>query len=230
MRELRIVIVEPMYQINMGYIARVSKNFGVRELSLVRPRCNYRGKDAIKYSKHARDLLTNARVFRSISQATKGTFVVGTTALWRKTGEGFHNVYAVDKLAGMVRRNKIGSVSLLIGRDDTGLTKEELADCDASIFIEASEEYPSLNISHALGIMLFALSPLLKRTSMNRIEARPEELGRIKRLFSMLISKRKDIRDKKAVAMAFSHIVDRSNPTSKEIGALAVALSPKRKR
>lgn len=228
--QLRVIIVEPIYQINLGYIARVSKNFGVNELTLINPKCKYKGKEAIKYSKHAHDLLTNAKISNSIAKATKGTFVVGTTAIWRKTGEAFHNVYSLDRLIGMVKRNKIRKVSLLIGRDNIGLTKEELAMCDATAFIETDDKYPALNISHALGIMLYAFSGLTKETSIASMSARPEELKRIEKLFTLMISKRKDIRDKKAVTMAFEHIVNRAAPTQKEIGALSVALSPRRKR
>ena len=223
---LNLVIVEPMYQQNLGYIARVSKNFAIKRLNLVRPRCNYRGKEAIKYSKHARELLENAKISDSVKEATKGTFVVGTTALWRKTGKAFYNVYTPEKLLDSIKRRKIRRVSLLIGRDDTGLTKDELASCDASVFIPAASEYPALNISHALAILLYAFSEA-KGTEIDGLGAKSSEIGRLSRLFKMMVSERKDIRDRHAVSMAFDHIIKRSAPTKKELGALSVALSPR---
>ncbi len=231
MNKLKVVIVEPVYQINLGYIARALKNFGINELNLVRPKCNYKGKDAIKYSKHARDLLQGARIFKSIDEATKGSFVVGTTALWEKTGKSFHNVYMPEDLLKLIKKNGITNVSVLIGRDDTGLTKEELAGCDANIFIPTNQEYSALNISHALAIILYAFSEYL--TDKNRLErfaADSKDLNRINKLFKLLLSKRNDIRDKRAVALAFSHIISRSLPTKKELGALSVALSPRAKK
>ncbi len=226
---LNVVIVEPMYQQNLGYIARVSKNFGIKKLNLVRPRCNYRGREAIKYSKHAKDLLLKAATFKSIREATKSTFVVGTTALWRKTGKAFYNVYEPSQLLRLIKRNRIKEVSILIGRDDTGLTKEELMECDANVFIPTNEEYPALNISHALAIMLYAFS------ASERWKDRPEapdckEMERINLLIDIFVSKRKGIRDKKAVAMALRHMMMRSSPTKEELRAISVAFSPKEDR
>lgn len=224
--ELRVVLVEPMYQVNLGYIARVAKNFGIRQLNLVNPRCKYVGKEAVKYSKHASELLEGARVFKSLKAAVKGTFVLGTTALWRKTGEAFHNVYTLEGFIRLARRNKIRSVSVLIGRDDTGLTKEELSMCDATVFIPTNDGYPSLNISHALGIILYALSARENEIPL-KAAASPEEIARLRGLFNRMISKRRNIRDRKAVQMSFDHILMRSNPTKKEVSALSIAFSPR---
>lgn len=229
MNELRVVVVEPVYQINMGYIARASKNFNIKRLSIVNPRCNYKGKEAIKYSKHARELLEGATVFKSIGDATKGTFIVGTTAIWRKTGRAFYNVYTPEGLLKLVKKNGIRKVSILIGRDNTGLTKDELAGCDANVFIPASDEYPALNISHALAIMLYVFSDTMHWKGQPSAPGY-KEIERINKLFKDLVWKKKGIRDKKAVAMSFRHIVMRAAPTRKEIGALSVALSPKSDR
>ena len=229
MKELRIVVVEPIYQVNLGYIARACKNFGVKRLNLVNPKCKYKGKEAVKYSKHARDLLESAAVFKSIAQATKGTFVVGTTALWRKTGKAFYNVYTPGKLLGLVKRNRISRVSVLIGRDNIGLTKDELAGCDATIYIPTSGEYSALNISHALVIILYSFSSYLIKSDkdMESNAADHRDIEGLSRLFKMVVSKRKDIRDKKAVTMAFNHVIKRSAPTGKELAALSAALSPR---
>ena len=80
----KIIIVEPRYQINLGYMARVSKNFGVERLFLVNPRTKIGGR-AIMFSKHAKDLLLNAKVYKSLEQAIIGCdIVIGTTGIWRK--------------------------------------------------------------------------------------------------------------------------------------------------
>ena len=84
---------------------------------------------------------------------------MGTTGLWSKTDRSFHNVYTLQS-AGRILKNAGRSkrIVLLIGRDDTGLSKEELRECDATIFIGADKDYPVLNISHALAIMLYELT------------------------------------------------------------------------
>ena len=57
---LKLVIVSPKYQMNIGYIARIAKNFGIEKLHIVKPRANINGKKAIMFSKHAHELLENA--------------------------------------------------------------------------------------------------------------------------------------------------------------------------
>ncbi len=223
---LRVIIVEPLYQINLGYIARIAKNFGVRELIIIKPRCQVKGKEALKYSKHAADLLSNAKVTESLSDAIAGTFVIGTTALPEKTGSAFHNIFTVDETIKMLEKNKAKAASLLIGRDDTGLSKDEIKKCDAVISIETPGEYSSLNISHALAILLYEFTnklgvnkKYLKRSAEN------EDVEQVIRLFRKLISGRKDIRKKKDVEMAFSHVVKRACPTKKELAAISIAIS-----
>lgn len=228
--EVRVVLVEPVYQINLGYIARVAKNFGIRKIYLVNPRCKYNGKEAIKYAKHAKDILLNAKICGSIRDATSGTFLVGTTALWRKTGRSFFNVYTLDNALKLLGRKKEENVSIIIGRDNTGLSKEELSMCNATVFIPTNENYPVINISHALAIILYSFTKgqmSSKYQFESGLYANSNEIKAMIKLFSKTIEKRNDIRDKKTVLMAFEHILKRSFATKRELSALAIALSPK---
>ncbi len=224
--EIKVILVEPLYQINLGYIASVIKNFGISEMNLVNPRCKYDGKEAVKYSKHAADLLKRARIYKSIAQAKKGCdAIVGTTGLWYKSDKSFFNVYNPEAARRFLKNKK--RVALLIGRDDTGLSKEEMNMCDASIFIPANKDYPVLNISHALAIVLYALSreEMSKEHPMERYYGDEKAMSAITRLFWMSIRDRKDIRYKKSVLMAFKHIISRANPTKKELNALAIGIA-----
>lgn len=231
MEEIRVIVVEPKYQINLGYIARTLMNFGIRKINLVKPRCNYKGKQAIKYSKHAHELLEKAKIYPSFqSSIADAGLVVGTTGIWHKSGKSFFNVYTFDKLLDLIKNNKIKSkkISLIIGRDDTGLTKEELAMCDATVFIPADKDYPILNISHALAILLYGLTKergTSQHYDMQRMYADTNDTKRIFRLFEILVKSKQDIRDKPAVIAAFNHIIRRSAPTKKELSALAIALA-----
>ncbi len=224
-KNIKVVLVEPLYQINLGYIARAMGNFGIGDLSLVNPRCNHNGKEAIKYSKHAFPILKKAKVCKSIDDAVKGsTIVVGTTGLWHKSNASFFNVYTLSKAKKALRSGKI---ALLIGRDDTGLTKEELQKCDLTIFIPADKGYPILNISHALAIILYELrkEELENDTDFSRAYAGEEQIKGMSALFWRSIKNRTDIRDKKAVMFAFDHVARRSMITKKEINAISIALS-----
>jgi tRNA/rRNA methyltransferase len=224
--QIDVAVMEPKYQINLGYIARISKNFGVKRLILINPRCNYNGKEAIKYSKHAVDLLKSATIYHSMA-ALKAKLIIGTTGIWHKTDKSFYNVYDIGRIHKIIKRiEPKEKIIIILGRDDTGLSKEELRQCDATISINTNKEYPILNISHALAIILNTLSNLSTKAIKKEIYADEEIQNRVHELFGRIVDSNKRIRDKSSVKMAFRHVVRRSVPTRKEINALAIALSP----
>ena len=220
-QSLRVVMVEPKYQLNLGYVARVMKNFGVRSLYLVNPRCDIKGKKAAQYAKHGRDVLDGAIVVKSLDKATSG-ITFGTTGVWRKSDAAFHKVIPLDALRSMGLRNR--TVTLVIGRDDSGLNRNEIAACDAVLFIAADENYPVLNISHALAVMLYELT-VAPKYNFAKYLAGDERISALKRLFAKRIENDGYVRDKKAVAAAFAKVLNRSAPTIEEVNALMAAFS-----
>ncbi len=225
MAEIRVVAVEPEYQVNLGYIARISKNFGVKSLVLVNPKCRHNGKNAIKYSKHAHELLERAKVCKTLDEAVKGTFAIGTTAIWHKTNASLYNVYSLEQVQRLLKKNMIGKVSIVLGREGTGLTREELRICPATISIQTPGSYNVLNISHALAIILYQLAFLEKGKIPETFYAGRDDIRSIMRLFRMMLDRKKNIRSRDTVSRAFEHMLLRSRPTKKELGAIAIALS-----
>ncbi len=227
--KFKVIIVEPKYQINLGYIARTCRNFGINRLFIVKPRAKI-GKKAIMFSKHASDLLVNAKIYRSVESAISDCdVVVGTTGLWSRGNSNFKKIYAVKDVArNLSRISGSKTAAILIGRDDTGLNKNEIALCDMLAYIPTNPEYPVLNISHALGIILFVLlSENLNPQS--QLESRRSEMELRKerkylfKVFEALI-KKKRIKNKNAVRNVFRQMVHSSQPTRQEVHALITAL------
>ncbi len=225
----KLVLVEPKYQINLGYMARVAMNFGVRRLCVVRPRARLTGKDAIKYSKHAHSLLESAKEYKSVGDALRGCgLVIGTTGITGKTKAGFRRISFAEDIARKLGAMKSSTiVALLIGRDDTGLTPQEIERCDAMAYIPTSSEYPVLNISHALAILLY----LLERehiesagvAGMEKEEAKESEMRTLLREFGRL-TEGKRLRNRRNVARVFERIVRNAQPSRSELHALITAI------
>ncbi len=228
--DIRVVVAGPMYQINLGYISRVCANFGVRELVLVSPRCKPGGKNAMMYAKHGMAVLRGARVCGTIGEAVKGTFSIATTGNWRKGKPSLYNIYSADAMASMLGSNSIGRVSVVLGRESTGLTSGEIAECSTCAYIPVKGEYGIMNISHALAILLYELTKGESRRMSKNPYASQAEIGNTMRLFRSMVGSRGDIRDKRKVSMVMSRILERAHPTKGELATLAVALSPNRKR
>lgn len=154
----RIVLVEPLYSGNIGSTARVIKNFGFSELVLLNP-CDI-DKDARIMSVHAYGVIEDALIATTIEEAVEGSnLIIGMTGLPGKTENKHKRMPALpprklkEKLEG-----KSGTVSLLFGREDDGLSNEELELCDMVVYIPTSPEYTSMNLSHAVSVVLYELS------------------------------------------------------------------------
>jgi TrmH family RNA methyltransferase len=226
---LKVVIVEPKYQINIGYMARVAKNFGIKKLYFVKPRAKLLGRQSVKFAKHARNLLESAKIYKSIDEAASDCgIVVGTTGIWQKAKANFRNIYliedAFDKIATGSKEST--KVCLLIGRDDIGLTHNELEKCDIIAYIGTNPSYPVLNISHALAIMLFVLTGRKYSSTYSSIAPQPassSEIDVLLKAFDKIIEAKR-IRDKSAVRRIFKKIISTAQPTSVEVHALITAL------
>lgn len=132
----KIVLVEPEIPENTGFIARLAANFDF-ELRIVNPEFNL--SEARKTASRAQEKLREAEIFDSAEEAVSDLdYVIGT-----KPGRG-----------RPVKELEPGKdVSVMIGRESSGLTGEELDLCDTTVHISTGE-YSSINQSHAAAIIL----------------------------------------------------------------------------
>lgn len=158
--EIRVVLVEPMYQGNVGSVARAMKNFGYSDLVMVNP-CKLEGQ-ARAMSSHARDVLEGARITSTLEEAVKGAdLLIGTTGVSSlKTGEHIRlPLYTVKEVKEKLKGCS-GTIAVLFGREDNGFSNDELKGFDMLITVPTSEIYPIMNLSHAVAIVLYELSEL----------------------------------------------------------------------
>lgn len=157
---LRIVLVEPMYKGNIGSVARVMKNFGLTDLALVNP-CAL-GIEAQAMASHAKDVLENARICRTVEEAVEGCdVIIGTTGA--RAFKKCDHIRTPMLLPTEIRRQleifgKETKTAVLFGREDHGFSNEELAACTMITTIPTHHIYPVMNISHAVGVMAYELT------------------------------------------------------------------------
>lgn len=154
---LRVILVEPMYEGNVGAAARVCANFGVDELVIVEgPELTDR---ANMMAVHADDLLDDAERVDTLEQALEGTHVaLGFTAeVAEKTKDHVRDGMALPDAAEHARRME-GKVGLVFGREDDGLSIEELELMDLVTKIPVDPAYPSMNLSHAVAVGLYEVA------------------------------------------------------------------------
>jgi len=148
---ISIVLVEPQSPGNIGMVCRAMKNMGLGELRLVNP-CDHQHPEAHRFAVSARDILDGAMLFTSLSEALADSpFSVGTT---RRHGKYRAEIFSPVEIAGKILPGiKQHRAALVFGREDSGLTTDELSLCRWHATIPTASDYGSLNLSQA--VLLF---------------------------------------------------------------------------
>lgn len=152
---LRIVLVNTSHPGNIGGAARAMKNMGLSKLYLVAPK-EYPAEKAVWRAAGALDVLDNAVVVETLDEALEGCgFVVGTSARERRIPWPLVNPRECGEKA--IHEAGTHEVAIMFGREDRGLTNEELHRCHYHVHIPASEDYSSLNLAAAVQVIAYEL-------------------------------------------------------------------------
>jgi tRNA (cytidine32/uridine32-2'-O)-methyltransferase len=156
---IRIVLVNTSHPGNIGGVARAMKNMGLKQLYLVEPR-QYPHEQADWRAASAGDVLAGAVVTDSLEQAIGDCqFVVGTSARERRIP---WPLLDPRQCAARIyeRASRDEQVAILFGREDRGLTNEELQLCNLHLHVPTSPDYSSLNLAMAVQIVTYELRML----------------------------------------------------------------------
>ena len=155
---LKVVLVEPNGPINVGSIARLCSNFGVNELRIVSPQCDVFSLEARKMALKGQSYIDNCKIFNSIEQAIFDCDLVLATCgrIDLSNDIECESPEEISKwVASFIEINNLG---ILFGREDRGLSNKELLFAHKIFNIKTSQNYPSLNLSHAVSIILYELN------------------------------------------------------------------------
>jgi len=154
---LALVLVRPKEDGNVGAVARAARNFGVDELVIVAPKAKL-GPEARRRAMGGVPILRAAKVVPDLAHAVASAdLVIGTTDLSTGRSASYLRRSVSPERLGELLVPIVGTVALVFGPEDNGLGREELAQCDLLVHIPARREFPTLNPSHAVAIVLYAV-------------------------------------------------------------------------
>lgn len=155
LNSVKIVLVGTTHPGNIGAAARAMKNMGIKSLSLVQPK-EFPSDVAIYRSKAAKDILEHAQVFNTLEEAISDCeLVIGTSARGRKVPWPILNPKeAAEEVSTSSLHHKI---AIIFGREDRGLTNEELGLCNLHVNIPTDPDYSSLNLAQAVQILVYEI-------------------------------------------------------------------------
>jgi len=153
---ISIILLEPKKPGNVGAVARVMKNFNFSDLVLINPKCDIKSKEAVDRAVHAKNIIENAKI-KNISYLKNFDYLVATTG---KLGTDYNiprSPITPAQLADKLSKIKKVKIGLLFGPESYGLSNKLILQCDFVVTIPSSLKYPTLNLSHSVGIILYEL-------------------------------------------------------------------------
>ena len=167
LEQIAIVLVEPRSPGNIGMVCRAMKNMGLSRLRIVAG-CPHIHPEAEMFAVSARDLLDAAERYDTLSEALADTSI--SIATTRRTGKYRQELLHPPQVAALLSDSKEGLKAIVFGREDHGLSTDEIALCSHQATIPSSSSLGSLNLSQA--VMVFAYEVF------NSIESSPVREGR----------------------------------------------------
>ena len=160
---LKVVLVEPKGPLNVGSIARLCANFDVHELRIISPKCNLYSLEAKKMALKGQKYLDKCKIFNNLEEAIFDCdLVLASCGRVDKSKDSFfESPEDISKWISSMKQ--INNLAIVFGREDRGLTNEELLMAHRIFNIPSSDNYPSLNLSHAVSIILYELNKSSKR-------------------------------------------------------------------
>jgi TrmH family RNA methyltransferase len=152
---VRIVLVGTSHPGNIGAVARAMKTMGLQRLVLVAPKV-FPAEEASARAAGAVDVLESARVCAGLDEALAGaSFVVGASARLRSLA--WPSMAPREAAARIVAETSSGEAAVVFGRENSGLTNEELARCHALLHIPTAPALGSLNLAMAVQVVAYEL-------------------------------------------------------------------------
>jgi tRNA (cytidine32/uridine32-2'-O)-methyltransferase len=150
---IRVVLVNTSHPGNIGAAARAIKNMGLSRLYLVSPR-EFPAARATWRAANASDVLRGAVVVETLDQAISDCgLVIGTSA--RQRSIPWPSLSPRDCGAKLWKESESHDVAIVFGREDRGLTNEELHKCTYHVHIPTNPDYSSLNLAAAVQVLAY---------------------------------------------------------------------------
>ena len=155
MNNVFILLVKPQLGQNIGSVARVMKNLNFKNLRIINPRDGWPNQDVISTAAGADDIISNTKVFDSISEACNDLNYLFASSIRKrdlniKTLDLVNTVTSLNKTEFSRNNFKFG---ILFGCESSGLSNEYLITANQLIYIPSNLDFSSLNISHAVSLI-----------------------------------------------------------------------------
>ncbi len=220
MHNVAVALIEPQYHVNVGHVARLMKNFGIRRLYFVKPR--FDRYEAVRYAMHGKDVLASARTLTLQQLRKRFDVLIGTTAIGAMSRLNvLRESVSAEEMARIIREGSSRGFCIVLGRESSGMNNNELAMCDLVCTVDTKTKYRTMNLAHALAILLYEISrqqpPAAKISKkMVRHAARQDIDLLLRYIGEMAAAANYDSHKKPLLDSAVKKLIAKGAPTAKD--------------
>ena len=177
---VRVILFEPREPGNIGSAARAIKGMGLSRLYLVNP-VPFKDAKPTWYMAHgAQEIIENSQVFDTLEEALEGVHLLVGTSHRKREAKLPPPVSAREAAQEIASVSQSQQVALLFGREDFGLSTNQISRCQLMASIPMATKNPSLNLAQAVQVFAYELflasigdipQAELEYAEVNRIEA-----------------------------------------------------------
>jgi len=147
------ILVRPQIGENIGSVARAIKNFNIKHLRIVNPRCNWPNQKALATSVGAKDVLKSAKIYDSVEKSIGDLDIIfASSSRIRKVNK---KIITVSNLKTKIKKGR--KIGILFGPEASGLSNDEISCADYLVKIPTNKKFSSLNLSQSAIIFCFEL-------------------------------------------------------------------------
>ena len=155
-KQVKIILIETSNSGNIGSVLRAMKTMGFKNLCLINPK-KFPSDEVKALAANAKDMIDDVVVVDTLDKALSDIdFVVGTSSRIRKVPWPNEPLNTVAPQINKIIESTT-NVGILFGREDRGLTNDELQRCNLHMHIPANEEYPVLNLAMAVQVVCYQI-------------------------------------------------------------------------
>ena len=153
LENIYFILIRPQMGENIGSVARAIKNFNIKHLRIVNPRCHWPNQKALATSVGAKDIIKSTKIYNSIEKSIGDLDIIfASTSRIRRINKKIISI--LDLKNKVKKKRKIG---ILFGPEASGLSNDEISYADYLVKIPTNKKFSSLNLSHSAIIFCFEI-------------------------------------------------------------------------
>tara|TARA_Y100000817_G_scaffold237864_1_gene189898 strand:+ start:278 stop:982 length:705 start_codon:yes stop_codon:yes gene_type:complete len=229
--KISFLLIKPQLPENIGFAARALKNFGFKNLDLVKPKEAWPNKKAIVTSVGAKDILKKTKVYSNIKDAINKYDVVYASSARQRDINKKH--LSFNQFIQSIKKNQKKKIAIMFGPEASGLSNEDIAYSNFIFKIPVNKKFESINLSHSIILICYEIFKIFKGVLFKKEKGLVDVISKHKlNTFVDFIETRLEkkgfftpIEKKKSMLINLRNIFGRTQLSNKELRILSSVFS-----